>query len=254
MRITLRPATARRLNGRGGSGAVSTTTLNGGLGRAATFYDSLIGKKVVMAVTGFILFGFVLVHMLANLQVFLPMGADGVSPLDRYAEHLRALPPLLWGTRAALVAAVILHMVAAWQLTILNKFEARTAPYAKYAPQASSYASRTMVWSGPIIFFYVIYHLLDFTFGSVNPDFQPGHVYHNVVASFQHPAVAVFYMVANLCLAFHLYHGVWSMCQTVGIAHPRYTPVLKTASAVFAIVIGTGFCSVPLAVLAGLIK
>jgi len=233
---------------------VSTTTLNGGLGRVATFYDSVIGKKIVMAVTGFVLFGFVLVHMLANLQVFLPVGLDGVPPLDRYAEHLRDLPPLLWGTRVALIVSVVLHIVAAWQLTILNKFGARKTSYTKYTPVASNYASRTMIWSGPIIFFYVIYHLLDFTFGNVNPNFQPGHVFHNVVASFQHPVVAVFYIVANIALAFHLYHGVWSMCQTVGIAHPRYTPLLKKASAVFAIVIAVGFCSVPLAVMAGLIR
>jgi succinate dehydrogenase cytochrome b subunit len=233
---------------------LSTTTLNGGLGRVAAFYDSVIGKKAVMAVTGFILFGFVLVHMLANLQVFLPVNVNGIPPLDAYAEHLRALPPLLWGSRVVLLAAVILHIIAAWQLTLLNQFQARDAGYVKKASVASNYASRTMIWSGPIIFFYVIYHLLDFTFGKVNPDFQPGHVYHNVVASFQHPAIAGFYVVANICLAFHLYHGVWSMFQTLGIAHPRYTPLLKKASAVFAIVIGVGFCSVPLAVLAGLVR
>jgi succinate dehydrogenase cytochrome b subunit len=232
---------------------VSTTTFNGSLGRVTGFYESVVGKKIVMAVTGVILFGFVLVHMLANLQVFLPVNANGVPPLDAYAEHLRALPPLLWGSRVVLLAAVILHILAAWQLTILNKFRARKTGYVKYEPIASNYASRTMIWSGPIIFFYVIYHLLDFTFGEVNPNFEPGHVYHNVVASFQHPAVAVFYIVANVALAFHLYHGVWSMCQTVGIAHPRYTPFIKAASAVFAIVIGVGFCSVPLAVMAGLV-
>lgn len=227
--------------------------MNGGLARVTGFYESVIGKKIVMAVTGLILLGFILVHMLANLQVFLPVNANGVPPLDAYGEHLRALPPLLWGTRVVLLVAVILHIVAAWQLTVLNKFQARKTGYVKYQPVASNYASRTMIWSGPIIFFYVIYHLLDFTFGTVNPNFQPGHVYHNVVASFQHPAVAVFYIIANVCLAFHLYHGAWSMCQTVGIAHPRYTPFLKGASAVFAIVIGVGFCSVPLAVVTGLI-
>jgi succinate dehydrogenase cytochrome b subunit len=233
---------------------VSTTATNARLSRAATLYDSAIGKKVVMAVTGFILFGFVLVHMLANLQVFLPVGVNGVPPLDAYAEHLRALPPLLWGARVTLLVAVILHIIAAWQLTVLNRLEARETRYVKYTPIASNYASRTMVWSGPIIFFYVIYHLLDFTFGTVNPDYQPGHVYHNVIASFSHPAVAVFYIVANTCLAFHVYHGIWSMFQSLGLAHPRYTPILKKASAVFAIVIGIGFCSVPLAVMMGLVR
>jgi succinate dehydrogenase / fumarate reductase cytochrome b subunit len=233
---------------------VSTATANGELGRVTGFYSSVVGKKMVMAVTGFILFGFIVVHMVANLQVFLPVNANGVPPLDAYAEHLRALPPLLWGTRVVLLAAVILHILAAVQLWWLNKFEARKHGYVKYEPIASNYASRTMVWSGPIIFFYVIYHLLDFTFGVVNPGYEPGHVFRNVVASFQHPVVAGFYIVANICLAFHLYHGIWSMCQTVGLSHPRYTPWLKHASAVFAIVIGVGFCSVPIAVLAGLVR
>jgi len=234
---------------------MSTVALNGGLNRVAAFYDSVIGKKAVMAVTGFMLFGFVLVHMVANLQVFLPVGSDGIPPLDRYAEHLRALPPLLWGTRLVLLASVILHIVAAWQLTVLNRFEARrVSRYVKYTPAGSNYASRTMVWSGPIIFFYVIYHLLDMTFGTVHPGFEPGHVYHNVVTGFRHPAVAVFYIVANILLAVHLYHGVWSMFQTLGVSHPRYTPILKQASVGFAVVIGVGFCSVPLAVLAGIVK
>lgn len=234
---------------------MSSVAINGGFNRVATFYDSVIGKKIVMAVTGFIFFGFVLVHMVANLQVFLPLGADGIPALDKYAEHLRAIPPLLWGARLVLLAALILHILAAWQLTWLNKFEARPfSRYIKYTPSASDYASRTMVWSGPIIFFYVIYHLLDLTFGKVNPHFEEGKVLNNVVASFQNPWVAGFYIVANILLAFHLYHGVWSMCQTLGISHPRYTPILKTASMVFGIVIGVGFCSVPIAVMAGIVK
>jgi len=233
---------------------MSTLAATGGLGRAAAFYDSVIGKKIVMAVTGFILFGFVLVHMLANLQVFLPVNAEGIPPLDAYAEHLRALPPLLWGARVVLLISVILHIVAAWQLTLLNKFEARASRYVKYTPSASNYASRTMVWSGPIIFFYVIYHLLDFTFGVVNPDYQPVKPFHNVIASFQHPVIAGFYVVANVLLAMHLYHGIWSMFQTLGVSHPRYSSVLKKASAVFAVLIGVGFCSVPLAVVLGLVK
>lgn len=233
---------------------MSTATANGELGQANGFYGSVVGKKVLMAVTGFILFGYVLVHMLANLQIYLPPRADGVRPIDAYSAFLHSMPPLLWSARVVLLAAVILHILAAVQLWWLNKFEARERGYVKYEPIASNYASRTMVWSGPIIFFYVIYHLLDFTLGTVNPSYQAGHVYHNVVASFQHPVVAGFYIVANAALAFHLYHGVWSMCQTVGLAHPRYTPWLKRASAVFAIAVGSGFCSIPIAVLAGWVR
>lgn len=233
---------------------MSTVALNGGLNRAAAFYQSVIGKKVVMAMTGFILFGFVLVHMLANLQVFVPVGPDGIPALDKYAEHLRDIPPLLWGARVVLLGSVILHIVAAWQLTVLNKFQARGSRYIKQTSVASNYASRTMVWSGPIIFFYIIYHLLDMTLGTVHPDFMPGKVFHNVVTGFQNPVVAGFYIVANILLAFHLYHGVWSMFQTLGVSHPRYTPILKKASAVFAVLIGVGFCSVPIAVLIGIVK
>jgi succinate dehydrogenase / fumarate reductase cytochrome b subunit len=219
------------------------------------FYRSVIGKKVVMAVTGFLLFGFIVTHLAANLLIFFPREANGVAPINAYAAHLRALPPLLWGARIVLLVAVILHIVAAWQLTVLNKLEARAARrYVKWTPVASTYASRTMVWSGPIIFFYVIYHLLDLTFGKLNPNFEPGHVHHNVVVDFQHPAVAIFYIIANVCLAFHLYHGIWSMCQSVGIAHPRYTPILKKASAVLAVAIGAGFCSIPLAVMIGWVR
>jgi succinate dehydrogenase / fumarate reductase cytochrome b subunit len=233
---------------------MSTIALNGGLNRASSFYDSVIGKKIVMAVTGFILFGYVLAHMLGNLQVFLPPGPDGIPRLDHYAQQLRAVPPLLWGARLVLLAAVILHIVAAVQLTWLNKFKARTSRYVKYTTSASNYASRTMIWSGPIIFFYIIYHLLDLTFGRVNPQFAEGKVYHNVVTSFQNPLAALFYIVANVLLAVHLYHGVWSMFQTLGVSHPRYNLLLKKASVLFAVVIGVGFCVVPLAVLMGIVK
>jgi succinate dehydrogenase / fumarate reductase cytochrome b subunit len=232
---------------------MSTVALNGGLNRAVTFWDSVLGKKVVMAVTGAILFGFILVHMLANLQVFLPAGPDGIPLLDRYSEHLRALPPLLWGSRLILLLSAILHIVAAWQLTVLDRFQSRPSRYVRYKPIGSSYASRTMVWSGPIIFFYVIYHLLDLTFGKVRGEFVHGAVFHNVVTGFQHPAVTIFYIIANILVALHVYHGFWSMFQTLGIAHPRYTPILKKASAVFAIAIGIGFCAVPLGVMTGIV-
>ncbi len=233
---------------------MSTVAVNGSLDRAAAFYGSSIGKKMVMAITGFILFGFVLVHMVANLQVFLPAGPDGIHAIDRYAEHLRVFPPLLWTARMVLLASLILHIVAAWQVSVLNKFGARTSRYVKQTAIASSYASRTMVWSGPIVFFYVIYHLLQFTFGTVQPGFEPGHVYHNVILGFQNPVIAIFYIIANILLAMHLYHGVWSMFQSLGISHPRYTPILKKASVVFGVVIGIGFCSVPLAVMTGILK
>jgi succinate dehydrogenase cytochrome b subunit len=232
---------------------VSTTVATPEELQAAGFYGSVIGKKIVMAVTGILLFGFIVVHLIGNLLIYLPRSANGEWPVDHYASLLRVLPEMLWSVRIILLAAVILHILAAWQLTVLNKFRTRQEGYVKYQPLASSYASRTMIWSGPIIFFYVIYHLLDLTYGKFNPHFEFGHVHANVIESFSHPVVAIFYVVANVCLAFHLYHGLWSMCQSVGLNHPRYTPVIKAASKVIAIVMGVGFCSIPLSVLAGLI-
>src|SRR5262249_58177034 len=134
--------------------------------------------------TGFILFGYVLAHMLGNLQIFLPPGPDGIPRLDHYAQQLRAVPPLLWSARVVLLASVILHIVAAVQLTWLNKFKARASRYVKYTASASNYASRTMIWSGTIIFFYIIYQLLDLTFGTCNPQFAEGKDFPKVVHSF----------------------------------------------------------------------
>ncbi len=233
---------------------MATVAINQEAERTITFYRSAVGKKVVMAVTGFLLFGFIVMHLIGNLLIYLPKDSNGQWPIDVYAAQLHAIPELLWSARIILLVAVILHIVAAWQLSVLNKLEARKQGYVRWTPVASSYASRTMVWSGPIILLYVIYHLLDLTFGAFNPGFEFGQVHRNIVASFTRPPVAAFYIIANLCLAFHLYHGLWSMCQSVGIAHPRYTPVLKMASKVIAVAIGIGFCSIPLAVVSGLVR
>jgi succinate dehydrogenase / fumarate reductase, cytochrome b subunit len=232
---------------------MSTLATPGGLDKTTAFYNSVIGKKVVMAVTGLVLFGFVLGHMVGNLQVFLP-AREGVPVLDLYGEKLRALPPLLWSVRLVLLVAVILHIVAAIQLALLNIREARPVGYVKKAAISSSYASRTMVWSGPIIGLYVIYHLLHLTIGTVHSQFQEGKVYHNLVTGLQNPVIAFAYLIANVMLAIHLYHGGWSMFQSLGVAHPRYTPWLKRASAALAILIGAGFCSIPLAILTGIVK
>jgi succinate dehydrogenase / fumarate reductase cytochrome b subunit len=223
--------------------------LNGGMARAAALYQSVVGKKILMAGTGLVLFGFVLVHMLGNLQIYL-----GAAKLNAYGELLQSAKGLLWFARFVLLACVGLHILAAWQLTVLNKFQARPGSYVKKASLASTYAARTMVWSGPIIAAFVVYHLLHFTIGNVHPDFKPGDVYHNVVAGFKVPAAALFYIAANIMLATHLYHGVWSMFQTIGVNHPRYTPWIKRASAAFGFIVGAGNVSIPLAVLTGLVK
>ena len=201
-----------------------------------------------MAVSGCILFLFVVGHLIGNLQIY-----EGPEKLNRYAVLLRSMPALLWGVRTVLLAMVLLHIWSSVQLAGRN-IAARPVGYRIKKATGSSYASRTMYWSGPIILAFVIYHLLDFTFGQVNPHFQPGNVYGNVVASFQLIPVAVFYIIAMLLLCLHLYHGLWSMFQSVGIAHPRYTPMLRRGAAVVALLIAIGNISIPVAVLSGWVK
>jgi len=212
------------------------------------FYASTAGKKAVMAVSGCILFLFVLGHLIGNLQIY-----EGPEKLNQYAVLLRSMPALLWGVRAVLLGMVLLHIWTSVRLAGRN-ISARPVGYSKKKATGSSYASRTMYWSGPIILAFVIYHLLDFTFGAVNPHYEPGNVYGNVVASFQVIPVAAFYIIAMLLLCLHLYHGLWSMFQSLGIAHPRYTPMLRRGAAAVAILIAAGNISIPVAVLSGWVK
>src|ERR1700733_1579395 len=213
-----------------------------------TFYSSTTGKKAVMAVSGCILFLFVVGHLIGNLQIY-----EGPDALNRYAVLLRTEPPLLWAVRIVLLLMVLLHIWSSVQLAVRN-ISARPEGYIKRKATRSSYASRTMYWSGPIILAFVIYHLLDFTFGKVNPHFEPGNVYGNVVASFQVIPVAAFYIIAMLLLCLHLYHGLWSMFQSLGIAPPRWTPLLRRGAAVVAMLIAAGNISIPVAVLAGWVR
>jgi succinate dehydrogenase / fumarate reductase cytochrome b subunit len=214
------------------------------------FWQTTIGKKAIMAVTGIILFGFVIGHLLGNLQIF-----AGPEKLNHYAVTLRALGPLLWATRIAMLIAVGLHIwssVTLWQM----QREARPVGYVKKANINSTYASRTMYWSGPIILAFVIYHLLNFTFGSVHPGgpFVEGSVYNNAVTSFQLWPVSLFYIIAMVLLCMHLYHGLWSMLQSLGFSHPVYTPWVQLLAKIFAVLIAIGYISIPVAVLAGIIK
>jgi len=224
------------------------------LDKAAGFYAAPIGKKAVMAVTGLILFGYVIAHMLGNLQIY---SADR-QQINHYAAFLHdpGHAAFLWGARVVLLAAVILHIVAATQLWIRNR-AARPVRYVKKNDVPTAYAARTMIWSGPIIAAFVVFHVLHLTVGSVLPlrDLGPNQpdVRANVIAGFQNPAVAAAYMVAMLLLCLHLYHGVWSMFQSVGVSHPRYTEWLKGFAAVSALAIAIGNLSIPIAVLTGLL-
>lgn len=228
---------------------MSTTVVNLPTG-SLRFWQTTVGKKAIMAVTGFILFGFVCGHLLGNLQIFLPP-----EKINHYAATLRSLPPLLWGTRITLLVSVILHIWSSFQLWLLQR-QARPIKYVKRTNLNSTYASRTMLWSGPIIAAFVIFHLLHFTFGTVHPGgpFDEHNVYNNVVTGFQVWPVSLFYIIAMIMLCYHLYHGLWSIFQSLGFSHPVYTPWLQRLSKVVAILIAAGNISIPVAVLAGFIK
>jgi succinate dehydrogenase cytochrome b subunit len=216
--------------------------------RAERFYASTIGKKAVMAVSGAILFGFVVSHLIGNLQIY-----EGPEKINHYAVLLRTLPSLLWGARITLLIMVALHIWSSVRLAS-RKWEARPVGYVKKRATGSSYASRTMYWSGPIILAFVIYHLLDLTWGKVNPRFHELSPYQNVVASFSVPWVSAFYIFAMILLCMHLYHGLWSMFQTLGMHHQRYSLILRRAAAVVAILIAAGNISIPVAVLTGMVR
>jgi succinate dehydrogenase / fumarate reductase cytochrome b subunit len=211
-------------------------------------FDATIEKKAVMAVTGVILFGFVVGHLLGNLQVFL-----GPERLNNYAAFLRSNLELLWGVRILLLVSVIAHIVVTVQLASL-KSKARPIGYAKKKNNHSSFASRTMYYSGPMIAAFVIYHLLHMTAGVVHPDFQEGEVFANLVYGFQQIPVSIAYIVAIAFLCLHLNHGIYSTFQTLGAAHPKYTPRIKRAAAVISILLFLGFISIPISVMAGIIR
>jgi succinate dehydrogenase / fumarate reductase cytochrome b subunit len=224
---------------------MTATAIDGPLNKAVQFYDAPIGKKVVMAITGAILFGFVLVHMAGNLQFFL-----GREVFDHYGAVLKATPAVLWGVRTLLLVSVILHVIASIQLIALKQ-KARPIGYKKKDAVDSSYASRTMMWSGPILFAFIVYHLLHFTIGSVHPQFEEGHVYDNVVAGFRVIPVSIAYIVAMILLGMHLNHGVWSMFQSLGVGHPKYSAAARRFANIFSILVVLGFISIPIAVMAG---
>ena len=203
-----------------------------------------------MAVTGVVGFGFVVGHLLGNLQFYL-----GPVALNDYAAALRHNPLLLLIARLTLLTAVVLHLAAAVQLVAQNS-AARPQGYRTWTPKKSTYAARTMKYSGPILLLFIIYHLLHLTLGAVHPNFKHGagdvpDTYHNVVAGFSSIPVALSYVVAMAFLGFHMSHGIWSMFQSIGWNHPRYSPWVRKLAVLAAILIVLGNISIPIAVLLG---
>jgi succinate dehydrogenase / fumarate reductase, cytochrome b subunit len=236
---------------------MSTIAINP-IHRAVRFYEAPIGKKAVMAVTGLVLFGYVVAHLLGNLQIYLP----DHQQINYYAAglHNPAIAPLLLTARLVLLLCVALHIIAAVQLWGQNR-EARPTAYHKKVDVPTSYAARTMKVSGFIVAAFVIFHVLQLTVGTFDPTLPARELSahhpdarYNVIEGFKNPAVAGFYILAMILLCMHLYHGIWSMFQSFGVSNPRVSAAIKRAAKVIAIVIAVGNISIPVAVLTGLLE
>jgi len=216
-------------------------------------FASSIGQKAVMAVTGIALSGFVLLHMLGNLAAFQGANAQGVHALDAYGALLRQVPAALWTMRIGLLVAVALHIWAYLALT-RTSMAARPAGYSKTDYREATYASRTMRWTGPLLAAFIVFHIGDLTTGTFNPGFEEGAVYRNLLASLQRGGVAAFYLIAMGALALHLWHGIWSLFQTLGMSQPRHQSLGRRVATVFTLVVVLGFALVPVAILFGMLR
>ncbi|MEX0952654.1 MAG: succinate dehydrogenase cytochrome b subunit [Nitriliruptoraceae bacterium] len=217
-------------------------------------YRSALGKKYLMAISGVVWLGYVFAHMVGNLKLYMSPEA-----FNEYAEFLRRLlypivpeHATLNIMRAVLILALVVHVVTAWQLTIINQ-RARPERYqSKRDYVAADFAARTMRWTGVIVLLFMAYHLADLTWGWVNPD-PTGTVYDKVIASFSQPVVAGFYVVANIALGFHLYHGAWSLFQSLGLNNRRFNHWRRIFAVAFTAIVVVGNLSFPIAVQLGLI-
>ena len=227
-------------------------------------YSTALGKKYVMAITGLIGIGFVIVHMIGNLKVYLGIvehNGEQVYDIDVYGEFLRELlVPLvprtyaLWALRIVLIVALVLHLHAAYTLTIINR-RARPERYqSKRDYVAANFAARTMRWTGIIVLLFLAFHLADLTWGWFNPDFVRGAVYRNLDASLSRLPVTIIYIVGNIALGIHLFHGTWSLFQSLGWNNPRFNQWRRGLATAIATVIVVGNVSMPIAVQAGIIQ
>ncbi|MEJ7808969.1 MAG: succinate dehydrogenase cytochrome b subunit [Gemmatimonadaceae bacterium] len=217
-------------------------------GALGTFWGSTIGKKVVMAVSGLIMVGFVVGHVFGNLLVF-----RGAEQMNHYAAFLKSTGGLLWAVRGVLLASLVLHVVAAVQLTAAQR-AARPAAYHRRDPQVSTIASRTIRWGGGLLLAFIIFHLLHFTLGTVHPRFSETDVYSNIVVGFSDWRVSAFYILAMAGLGLHLYHGAWSSLRTLGLHRASAAPLKRRLVLLLAVAVWLGFTAIPVAVLAGLVR
>lgn len=221
------------------------------------FLSSSIGLKIVMALSGLGLFGFVIAHMLGNLQVFL-----GAEKFNAYAAMMQG-NPLLWPARIGLLGMIFAHMGSAGAL-VLRSNKARPTGYKSHQWLSGSYAVRTMRFGGVVLLAFIVYHLLHMTLGSVHGEFRhcmadgkgglTCFAFQNLVNGLKNPAVAGAYIVAQVALGLHLAHGVWSLCRTLGLGNPRYDLLARRAALTFGGLITAGNCAIAIAIVAGLVK
>lgn len=224
------------------------------MNRVAGLYGSTIGKKIVMAVSGVVLAAFVIAHMLGNLHLF-----EGAEEINAYGVFLREVGApvaphggLLWANRIILLLALGAH-VWSWVAVWRKSRDARRHGYREFERKVFSPVSLTMGWAGVFILLFVVYHILHMTTGDAHPDFVPENVYHNLITGLSGWPVATVYVLAALAVGLHLYHGVWSATQTLGLNYPRWERFRRPASIAIALIVGFGFALVPLAIATGLV-
>ncbi|MBK6421883.1 MAG: succinate dehydrogenase cytochrome b subunit [Gemmatimonadetes bacterium] len=213
--------------------------------RFRVYFRSTVGRKAIMGITGTILALFAVQHVLGNLLIY-----QSSINLNRYALFLKDKPGILWPARIVLLVSVLLHIVTALQL-ILRSRAARPVPYARQVPQASTLAGRTIRFSGAFLLFFIVFHILHLTTGTILPETHlPMDVFGNVVRGFRVWWVSAIYLVAMICLALHLYHGLWASPRTLGL-EPPYAPKHQPLPQIVALLVWLGFTSIPVAVLLG---
>ena len=219
------------------------------MNRVAALWHTSVGKKAVMAVTGIILVAYLITHVLANLLVF-----QGPEQINSYSRFLHGTGGALWAARLVLLAALVLHVVAAVQLTARRR-AARPVGYAGGRDaQVSTFASRSIRWGGVLILVFLIYHILHFTLGTAHTAFVEGDPYHNVATGFARPLVVMFYELAMGAVGLHLYHGIWSSGRSLGLSAPSPRPLRRQLALALAVIVWAGFAVIPVAVYAGVIR
>jgi succinate dehydrogenase / fumarate reductase cytochrome b subunit len=219
------------------------------MNRVRALWNTSVGKKAVMAVTGLIMVAYLVTHVLANLLVF-----QGPEKINAYSKFLHGTGGALWAARLVLFVAVVLHIVAAVQLTGRRQ-DARPVTYASGRdPQVSTIASRTIRWGGALILVFLVYHILHFTLGTVHTSFVEGDPYHNVATGFGNPVVVVFYELAMAAVGLHLYHGIWSSGRSLGVSAPSPRPLRRQLALALSLIVWAGFTVIPIAVYTGVIR